>query len=106
MVMNEVNLERRIIKDNTNRCNFSLNTDLRDFVKELEKEYHIPSRLRLLMLNHGYWTWRYKGFRTIEDLILSYRRGIQWSEKSRKIINNLLVNYGFPQLAPKKYARS
>ena len=104
--MNNVNLERKIIRGKTNKCNFNFNTDLREFVRGVERESYIPSRLKLLMVNHGYRIWQHKGFQTIEDLILSYRRGIQWSEKSRETINNLLVKYGFPKMAPKEYARS
>tara|TARA_B100000959_G_C14853095_1_gene570963 strand:+ start:600 stop:908 length:309 start_codon:yes stop_codon:yes gene_type:complete len=83
---------------------FTLDTQIRDFVKIIEKETDIPPRLRLLLVRHGYKGWR--NFDTMQDLILSYRNGIQWSEKSRGILSKILTKYGFYELAAKRYARS
>ncbi|MFH1014436.1 MAG: hypothetical protein V1762_00715 [Nitrospirota bacterium] len=105
--MEGISLESIIDESKNGNGRFTLDTDLRDFVKGIEYETDLPPQLKLLMLNHGYKNWKSKGFDTIRDLILSYRNGVSnWSEKSRKVLNCTLTKYGFQELAPKKYARS
>ena len=107
MKVEGINLESIIDESKNGNGRFTLDTDLWDFVKGIEYEIDLPPQLKLLMLNHGYKNWGSKGFRTIRDLILSYRNGVSnWSGKSRRVLNHALAKYGFQELAPKKYARS
>jgi hypothetical protein len=102
----EINLESIIDKNKNGNGKFTLETDLRDFVKGIEYEVELPSRLKTILLAHGYATWGDR-FRNIKDLILSYRNGVSnWSGKSRKMINFILSKYGFQELAPKRYVHS
>lgn len=106
--MEKISIESVIDESKNGDGRFTLDTRLRDFCKATEYEVDIPTRLKQLLLNHGYgYQWKNtRKFDTIRDLILSYRNStINWSEKSRKVINLLLGQYGFQELAPKRYAR-
>ncbi len=107
--MEKISIESVIDESKNGDGRFALDTRLRDFCKAIEYEVDIPTRLRQLLLNQGYghtWWRETHKFNTIRDLILSYRNStINWSEKSRKVINLLLEKYGFQELAPNRYAR-
>lgn len=81
----------------------TLNTTLKTFIHKIEIETPIPTGLYNMLLFRG----RVGGRRlkTVKDLILSYRNGIQWSEKTRERINSILTKYELPQMLPKgKYS--
>ena len=105
MKMEGISLEGIIDESRNGNGRFTIDTDLRDFATAIKYETELPTRLKMIFLNHGYAAWGNR-FKTIKDLILSYREGVQWSEKSRKVLNYTLTKYGFQELAPKKYARS
>lgn len=104
--MGEMNLESVIDKTRNSNGKFNLDTDLKDFAEGIKYEVDIPLHLLRIFQAHGYVSWKHREFNTIKDLILSYRNGINWGNKSRKTINALLAKYGFHELAPKRYARS
>ena len=89
---------------------FSLETPIKEFIETIEKEIDIPQRLRILLKNpRPQWNkpWTPHRFKTIKDLILSYRTStVNWIEKDRKILDQILRRYGFYGLAPKAYART
>ena len=104
-MMSVTGLESVIDRPKNGNGGFNLDANLKEFAEATKYEIELPSRLRLIFLNHGYANWKRIGFNNIRDLILSYRNGINWSEKSRKRINCILQKYGFQKLASKKYAR-
>jgi len=90
------------------RCNpdkrFTLDTQIRDFINVVEKEIDIPPRLGYLLKRHGKPSWQ--NFDTVQNLILSYRNGQNWSENSRNILDKILKKYGFYGLATKRSTHS